>query len=360
MRLATLRNRVFGPQAPRPPARQRRRVPLLLERLEDRSLPSAYTAASVADLVADIRAANQHGGSNTITLAANTPFTLTAVDNTTDGATGLPVITANDILTVAGSGDTLTRSTATGTPAFRLFDVAGSGSLTLNNLTLQGGLAFGAGVAAEGGALYNQGTLLLNSVTVQNNSAQGSPGQIPDGNFALGGGIVSNGALTLQSCIIQNNQAVGGQGGRGFAGGGAQGGGVFVAGGTASLNNVVLSSNTALGGAGGDGVPTYFNGDTYEKLPGGPGGNGLGGGLFAAGGTVSLRNCTVDYNVAQGGAGGQSVDHSGSGKNGQGFGGGLYIVTPALVSLDAFTLAHVTHNQAATDKDIDGSYTTSP
>jgi hypothetical protein len=55
---------------------------------------------------------------------AGTAFTLTAVDNTTDGATGLPVIAANDTLTIVGNGDTIQRSTASGIPAFRLFDVA--------------------------------------------------------------------------------------------------------------------------------------------------------------------------------------------------------------------------------------------
>ena len=63
-----------------------------LELLEDRTLPSSYTAATTPDLIADINAANKAGGTNTITLAANTTFNLTAVNNTTDGANGLPVI----------------------------------------------------------------------------------------------------------------------------------------------------------------------------------------------------------------------------------------------------------------------------
>ena len=60
----------------------------LAEVLEVRSLLSAYTAASVSALVADINAANKTGGTNTITLAANTTFDLTAVDNTTNGSNG--------------------------------------------------------------------------------------------------------------------------------------------------------------------------------------------------------------------------------------------------------------------------------
>src|SRR5262249_20331191 len=113
---------------PQPPTAR-----LTLERLEDRSLPSAYTAASVADLIADIPAANHQGGSNTITLAASTTFALTAVDNKTDGPTGLPVIQKGNNLTIVGNGDVLVRSNTSGAPTYRLLDVAGGGALTLVN-----------------------------------------------------------------------------------------------------------------------------------------------------------------------------------------------------------------------------------
>jgi hypothetical protein len=384
---------------------RRPRSRLCLEPLEDRNLPSSYTAATVSDLIADINAANKAGGSNTITLAANTSFVLTAVDNTTDGATGLPATTKGN-LTIAGNGDTIERSTASGTRAFRLFDVASGGSVTLSNLTLQGGLAFGAGVSAEGGAIYNQGTLLLNGVTVQNNSAQGSSSQLSspgescagggiysggsltlqgctvqnnqslggaadafaadvDGGNGAGGGIYSGGSLTLQGCTVQKNQAVGGQGGTftGSFGGNGLGGGLCVAGGTSSLSNVTLFSNTAQGGAGSDGVldGSPEAGKNPPGFPAGNGGNGLGGGMYVAGGTVSLRNSTVDYNAALGGAGGKGVHGSRSGQPGLGEGGGLYIDAAALVSLDAFTLANVKRNQAsATGNDIYGSYNTGP
>src|SRR5262245_60268414 len=86
-----------------------------LEALEARTLPSTYYAATASDLIADINAANKHGGTNTIVLTAPTtsPYVLTAVDNTTDGATGLPVISSNkgDNLTIVGNGDTIERST---------------------------------------------------------------------------------------------------------------------------------------------------------------------------------------------------------------------------------------------------------
>src|SRR5262249_52566526 len=70
----------------------RRRSPLILERLEDRTVLSNFNAATASDLIADINAANAAGGTNTITLTAKTTFDLKTVSNTTDGPTGLPVI----------------------------------------------------------------------------------------------------------------------------------------------------------------------------------------------------------------------------------------------------------------------------
>src|SRR5262249_41303409 len=176
------------------PARFRPR----LEALEDHILLNGYMAATAADLITDIGLANAAGGTNTITLTAATssPYTVTAVDNTTDGATGLPVIAAGNILTIAGNGDTIEPSPAPGTPAFRLFDVAAGATLKLQNLTLQNGLALGSDVSAQGGAIYSQGTLSLDTVTVQNSTAQGSAGTTgapgapgSNGTAAWGGGI---------------------------------------------------------------------------------------------------------------------------------------------------------------------------
>jgi hypothetical protein len=302
------RSRGWRPQ-PRP---ARRRTRLILDHLEDRALPSAYSAASVSDLIADINAANTAGGANTITLTAPTtsPYVLTAVDNTAAGATGLPVIAANDNLTILGNGDTIDRSTVSGTPGFRLVDVAAGASLTLQNLTLQGGLATGVGVSAEGGAIYSQGALTLSGVTVQNNQALGNNApnytQPTPGGNAFGGGIyVAGGTATLTNATLFSNTAAGGQGAltvgsdsstQPVPGGNAFGGGLYVAGGTATLTNVTLSSNTAAGAQGGDTYSIYGRG--------GAGGNGFGGGLEIAGATVSLTSCTLSSNTAQGGKGG--------------------------------------------------------
>jgi hypothetical protein len=344
-----------------------------LERLEDKTTPAAFTAATVADLIADINAANLDGGPNTITLVAGKTFTLTAQDNddyaATGGANGLPVIAAGDDLTIVGSGDIIERSTASGTPAFRVFDVTNGASLTLKNLTLQGGVAFVPGWGgAEGGAIHSRGVLTLNSVTVQNNTAQGSlgfflyPGYPVAGGSASGGGVYSSGTLLISRCTFSNNMTMGGRGADGAiisptgagghaapgtAGGNAVGGALDVAAGTATISDSTFTANTAQGGDGGKGYKSRS-----LSTRGGDGGNGFGGGLYAASGTVTVHTSSVTANTAQGGAGGSQ----GGGK-GQGVGGGIYIDGIAVAGLDATTVSQTTRNSAsAHSDDIAGSY----
>jgi hypothetical protein len=296
---------------------RRRGLRVTLEQLEDRTVPSNFTAASVSDLIADINAANQTGGSSTITLAAGTTFPLAAVNNSTDGPTGLPVIAANDNLTIVGNGDTIERMASGSAPAFRLLDVAAGAALTLKNLALQGGLALTGYALPGGGAIDNQGALTLTGVTVQNNSAQGIDGSTGSaGASAAGGGIYSSGSLTLEGCTVQNNQALGGHGGQGFH------------------------------------YRDRFDGN--DHYPGGPGGDALGGGIYLAGGTASLHNSTVTGNKAVGGQGG-----GGGASNGLGEGGGVFIAPSASVCLDLFTQANAKKNTASTTGDnIFGSFTT--
>lgn len=282
------------------------------ERLESRTLFANYTAATPSELIADINAANQTPEADTITLAAGTTFSLNGVDNTTttNGPTGLPRIAADSgSLTILGNGDTIERSAAAGTPAFRLFDVTAGASLTLKNLTLQGGLMNGphefSGLPpTQGGAVYSQGALNLESVTVQNNTAQGKPGfhawgALVNGGDARGGGLYSAGSLSLSNCTIRNNFAIGGRG--------VDKGWYIITGneGTGSFLTVHRGSN---------------------------GGDAAGGGIYIASGTAAIRTSTITDNSAIGGAGDG---------NGTGTARGLYIHTSASVGLDIFSKKHI-------------------
>ena len=228
-----------------------------LEQLEDRTLPSNFLAATVSDLIADIDAANAAGGTNSITLATSKTFSLTQVNNTSDGANGLPVIAAGDNLTIVGNSRTIERSSASGTPAFRLFDVASGASLTLDKLTLQNGYVLG----------------------------------LPFPTQDYGGAIYSNGSLTLTGVVVTGNV-------------GFNGAGIYIAGGTASLSNDTFTNNTCFGadiGGGGAlcvalGGAANLTNDTFECNGGGS--STPGSAIYvAAGGSAVLTNSLVERNI---------------------------------------------------------------
>jgi hypothetical protein len=327
-----------------------------VETLEVRALlSSTFVVDSITDtgtgsgLTGDIRyciaQANQsaNAGSTITFSAALTGSTITL-------SQGELVI--SDAMTITGPG--ASSLTISGNNSSRLFDVASGGSLTLENVTLTGGLAQGTGAAAEGGAIYSSGTLALSGVTVTSNEALGSNGAaagLPgdaggNGADACGGGIyVAGGTVTLSNDTLSSNKAVGGNGGAGATssgvpfgpggnGGAGSGGGLYVASGSVTLTNNTLSSNNAMGGNGGaggnNGTATTSSGVlTYDY---GNGGAGSGGGLYLAGGTVTLTNSTLSSNQAVGGSGGPGgfagFTRGGAGGNGgAGLGGGLYLAS---------------------------------
>lgn len=393
--ISWLRQQVTGStQNHRPPTPRPRQRRLVLEQLEDRALPSTYYAATASDLIADINAANTAGGANTIVLTAPTssPYVMTAVNNQSYGPTALPTITSGDQLTILtgngtanpGYGDTLDAA-----KNGRLFAIASGASLTLENVTLQNGQVWGFGTPAKGGAIYNQGTLVLNDVMVQNNTAKGYSGR---GQDAAGGGIWSSGSLTVEnSSVFQGNSAIGSNDSYlARNGGNAFGGAVCIAGGTADITGSFFGSynsgygNSALGGFGGRGIyrdgsayggalyiaggTVTLDGDTIGNFAGTTGahsniaqgpsaqyyGYGYGGGICVAGGSVTLTNDTIINNTAGGFTGGGVMwtGYYGS----YGYGGGIYIASGAMAYLDSFTVAHTTNNHANWYADIDGTY----
>ena len=96
-------------------------------------------AGDVQCLTDAIHKADANSKKNTIRLAAGT-YTLTEVDNTTDGPNGLPLITSEFRLTIRGAKDEATIiERQFGAPSFRLIHVAATGTLALERLTLQVG-----------------------------------------------------------------------------------------------------------------------------------------------------------------------------------------------------------------------------
>jgi hypothetical protein len=105
-------------------------------------------------------------------------------------------ITINKALTVTGAGAGVT--TVSGSNAFRVFDIGGSGNVTLDGLTITGGnlngYEYGGGVRYTG-----TGTLNVNNSTLTGNSAS-----------AAGGGIANftgTGTVNINNSTITGNTA---------------------------------------------------------------------------------------------------------------------------------------------------------
>ncbi len=253
-------------------------------------------------------------GADTITLPAGSIHTLTSVNNTTYGPTGLPLVTT--AITIEGNGSTITRDGTA--PAFRILAIGTGGDLTLQETTITGGISSGGGLS--GGGVENLGTLTLTQSTVSGNSAD-----------RYGGGLRNAGTLTLTHSTVSGNSA-------------PFGGGVYSTG-TATLTHSTVSGNSAAGGCcGGRGGGILTLGGTLTLTNSTVSGNstdGQGGGLSHAGATLSLTNSTVSGNSAGSYGGGirnvstLTLTHSTvSGNSAGGAGGGVFnYVYPPLSAL---------------------------
>jgi hypothetical protein len=104
------------------------------------------------------------------------------------------------------------------------------------------------------------------------------------------------------------------------------GGGLYMAGGVLSITNCLLEANQVTGFPGRSGSPSFG----YQD--GDPGGPASGGALYVASGSVSIAGSTFSSNQATGGKGGDGTIylHGIPGAGGEGAGGGIYVATGAL------------------------------
>jgi hypothetical protein len=245
------------------------------------SANAATLSCDTPSLISAIATANGTPGGGTLVLSTGCVYTLASANNTTDGGTGLPVITGN--VTVQGAGATITRSTATGVPAFRLFDVASGGSLTLNSLTLSNGLANNG--QQGGGAIFSHGTLAVTAGTFTNNSSPATTG-------TSGGAIDSSGTLTVTTSTFTGNSA-------------QEGGGIMNQSSATVTNSTFTSNNATIYGGGAlvnaAGTATLA-GDTFV------GNTGVDGGALDNDATLNISNSTFTNNTGGTNGGGAIVN----------------------------------------------------
>jgi hypothetical protein len=211
----------------------------------------------------------------TLNLASGCTYTLTEVDNLTDGPNGLPSITG--ALTVEGNGATIERDLGETAAYFRIMHVAVAGDLTLRELTVRGGFVDDE---LGGGGILNRGTLTLEYSAVRSNVVMyGIGGGISNAEGVVtlrysnieengvrgnGGGIANSGSMTLNQCGVRDNTSM-------YYGGGILNQGVL------EIRDSTLSGNRSA----------YYTPDMV----------GSGGGI-ANEGTLSVRGSTLSDNYA--------------------------------------------------------------
>lgn len=296
-----------------------------------------------------IKMANNTTGKYTITIASS--ITTITLNSTLDATTGN--------ITIEGNGAKIQCNNCS--PFF-----VNGGSLTLSNLTIDGGLrrggkggngygGGGGGAAGMGGALMvNKGKASCNKVTFQNCKAQGGDGgESGDLNGGGGGGFGGDGTAGSSSTPGSGGSGglLGGSGGSphndGGEGGGGGGGnhlygeygdeninsvsgnGGFAGGGGGGTNG---SNGGFGGGGGGSAYPSFVgHGGRFGGSPNGQhggGGAGLGGAIFVrTNAEWSATNCKFIGNTAFGGAGDSDTTY------GQGKGGAVFIMIGATATM---------------------------
>ena len=246
------------------------------------AIHSANTNAAVGGCTAG-------SGADRLVLAPKSTHTLTTVEDTTYGDTGLPLVTST--ITIAGHKSTIERGA--GAPEFRLVAVSRTGKLTLEKLTVSGRL-----LRFSGGGVSNNGTLILRialslgiprrrrrciSTPVAASPSRTAPSRaIPPTTAAV---CSTFGTLTLTNSTVSGNTAI------------VSGGGVGNHDATLTLANSTVSGNTAATAAGGGGGGVDSNGTltlTNSTVSGNTAFSSGGG--VVSGGTLTLTNSTVSGN----------------------------------------------------------------
>jgi hypothetical protein len=228
-----------------------------VEALEGRECPAIFNIAAgdVAGLINALNIAQTNNQPDTINLAANSVYSLSAVDNLTNGPNGLPVINNDGVVTLNGNGATIARANAS--PAFRILNIV-DGQLIMRDVVISGGNAqgaFGGGIRLSDSVPGGPDNLVLRNSLIQNNAADND-----------GGGVFvsSGGQATIVNTTITGNTA-------GNFGGGVS---VLAGAGTVNIVNATLARNVAAASA--------------SPFPG-----SSGGGLAVEGGIVNVSNCIL-------------------------------------------------------------------
>jgi predicted outer membrane repeat protein len=189
-------------------------------------------------------------------------------------------ITVSKSLTIQGAGmnETIVQAHATeGSASNRVFTIDAGVVVMISDMTVRHGAV--TANPAQGGGIYNVGTLTLSKVKVCNNRATGTTGH------AYGGGLYIEGTMTIDQCIFADNLTQGGtDGSDGYR---AYGGGIYVKlNQAANFTRCAFSGNRAIGGTGSNHNGYGFGGAICDAVTSGD---------VAV---ITLINCTLSGNTA--------------------------------------------------------------
>jgi hypothetical protein len=257
-------------------------------------------------LRAAIQASNGHAGVDGIV------FNIPTAGNNCDASgnctinLGAALPDLSDAVTISGPGPdklTVKRSTVSGTPQFRIFNVTTTGTVSFSGLTIANGSPVGNGGGIQN---VNAGTVNVTNSTLSGNKALSSS----NNSTFVGGGISNNstGTINVTNSTLTNNFATAsGTNGTNSP----SGGGIFNAG-TVNIINSTLDGNRAEtsdasasgGGIYNAGTVNLTNSTLLNNGTGFVDGQSLnfvnasGGGIFNDTGTVNVTNSTLSGNYA--------------------------------------------------------------
>ena len=253
------------------------------------SLPVSAATFSVTSNLDDgpgtlrqaIQSANTTAGTNTIEITATGVITL---------ASALPPV--QNAVTITGPGAnllTISRSSAPGTPDFRIFEFNAA-------VAFLSGVTISNGAADQGAGIWNKGQLTMSNCVIAGNVGRGN---------GRGAGVKNSGQLLVVGSVVTGNAGPA----NGFTGGGIDTGE-----GQLTVIDSTVSGNQAKSAGGGiyvgNGASLVATTPGVTLLRSTISGNTAGtdgGGINispAAGFSVSITNCTVSGNAAQRDGGG--------------------------------------------------------
>ncbi len=258
----------------------------------------------------------------------------------------LPAIAVNATVTGPGSANL----TISGGSAYQIFSINSGVAASISGLTIANGAVTGG---ANGGAVFNAGSLTISTTTFNNNSASGGDGGaiensggtlivtsvvFTNNSASLGGGIqISSGTATVSYSTFTGNSA-------------GAGGGAIDNLGTLTVNGGTFASNTVTSGAGGAIVNDGQSGFGAATITGAAFNNntasGNGGAVQSVNsGALAIVSSTFTSNTATNGSGGGVEIDSGSGTiNNSAFTGNQAQAGGGIETLTTLDVANSTFN----------------